>query len=67
MRRKGRLAAGCDADITVFSPDAISDRSTYACAVQGAAGIEHVLVGGTFVVTGGQLVETALPGQPVRR
>lgn len=67
MRRKGRLEAGCDADITVFSPDAISDRSTYASTVQAAAGIEHVLVGGTFVVTDGQLVETALPGQPVRR
>jgi len=67
MRLKGRLAAGCDADITVFSPDAISDRSTYASTVKAAAGIEYVMVSGTVVVADGQLVETALPGQPVRR
>ncbi len=67
MRAKGRLAVGCDADVTVFSPAAISDRSTYAATAQAAAGIEHVLVSGTFVVKDGQLVETALPGRPVRR
>jgi cytosine/adenosine deaminase-related metal-dependent hydrolase len=67
MRRKGRLGAGCDADITVFSPAAICDRSTYAATTQAAAGIEHVLVGGTFVVRDGQLAQDALPGRPVRR
>ncbi|HEY7147632.1 MAG TPA: amidohydrolase family protein [Streptosporangiaceae bacterium] len=67
MQRKGRISAGCDADITVFSLAGISDRATYASTVAAAAGIEHVLVGGTFVVRDGQLCAGALPGRPVRR
>ena len=66
MRRKGRLQAGSDADIVVFDPATISDRSSYADSTRPSAGIRHVLVNGTFVVRDAGLVPGALPGRPVR-
>jgi Amidohydrolase family len=67
MREKGRIASGCDADITIFDLATIGDRATYTASLQTARGIEHVLVGGDFVVRDGELVTGALPGKPVRR
>jgi len=66
MRRKGRLQAGCDADIVIFDPAVIADRASYADSTAVSAGITHVLVNGTFVVRDSDLVTTALPGRPVR-
>jgi N-acyl-D-aspartate/D-glutamate deacylase len=66
MRRKGRLAAGADADIVVFDPETISDQASYTASTRPSAGIRHVLVNGTFVVMDGQLVTGARPGRPVR-
>jgi len=66
MRRKGRLQAGSDADIVVFDPATISDRSSYADSIRPSAGIRHVLVNGTLVVRDTELVPSALPGRPVR-
>jgi N-acyl-D-aspartate/D-glutamate deacylase len=66
MRGKGRLQAGSDADIVVFDPATISDRSSYTDSTRPSAGIHHVLVNGTFVVKDAGLVPGALPGRPVR-
>ena len=66
MRRKGRVQPGCDADIVIFDPAAITDRATYQDSTRTSAGITHVLVNGIFVVRGAELVPTALPGRPVR-
>jgi dihydroorotase len=66
MKRKGRLQVGSDADITVFDPDTVLDRATFADPAQGSAGIPFVLVGGEFVVRDGELLEDAMPGTPVR-
>jgi dihydroorotase len=66
MRRKGRLRAGGDADITVFDPATVLDRATYENSHQPSAGIPHVLVEGTFVVRDGELVAGALPGRALR-
>jgi dihydroorotase len=67
MRRKGRLAEGMDADVTVFDPAQVIDRATFAEPAQASAGIPHVIVNGTFVVRDGKLIEDARPGRAIRR
>lgn len=51
LRRKGRLQIGADADITVFDPATVGDRSTIDDPAQESVGIEWVLVMGTAVRT----------------
>src|SRR5262245_11589656 len=65
MKSKGRLRVGADADITVFDPEHVIDRSTYEAPGRYSEGIRFVLVGGTFVVREGALKDGA-PGQPIR-
>lgn len=64
MRLKGRLQVGSDADITIFSPEEISDKADFK-RLQFSEGISHVLVNGVFVVKNGENVEDAFPGKPV--
>jgi N-acyl-D-aspartate/D-glutamate deacylase len=66
MRRKGRLAVGMDADVTVFDPARVIDRATFEKPAQFSEGIRHVIVGGTFVVRDEQLVPNVAPGRPIR-
>ncbi len=66
MARKGRVQVGSDADLTIFDPASVIDRATYDAPDQYSNGIIHVLVGGTFVVRDGVLVEEAEPGRPIR-
>lgn len=65
MKAKGRLSAGCDADLVVFDEHAISDTSTYLASTSLSAGIAHVLVNGIPVVRDSRLVEDAFPGRPI--
>jgi len=46
MATKGRLQMGADADITVFDPATIADRSSVEDPAVMSAGIDHVLVMG---------------------
>jgi cytosine/adenosine deaminase-related metal-dependent hydrolase len=66
MRRKGRLQAGCDADIVVFDPETVSDQATYTQSTRPSTGVRHVLVNGTPVVRNAAIVADALPGRPLR-
>ena len=66
MASKGRVGVGADADITVFDPETVIDRATFAEPAVPSAGIPHVLVDGVFVVRDGELVEGALPGRAIR-
>jgi len=65
MRSKGRLRVGADADITVFDPEHVIDRSTFEEPGRYSEGIRFVLVEGQFVVRDGALQDGA-PGQPIR-
>jgi dihydroorotase len=65
MRRKGRVQPGMDADLTLFDPDEILDQATYTVPARTSAGVVHVLVGGTFVVRDGVLVDGVYPGKPI--
>jgi len=66
MRGKGRLSVGADADITIFDPETVIDRATFAEPAVPSAGIPHVLVDGVFVVRDGELVQGAMPGRAIR-
>jgi imidazolonepropionase-like amidohydrolase len=63
--RKGRLREGMDADVTVFDPQTVIDRSTYEDAAIPSEGIPFVIVGGEVVVDRGALTG-ARPGMAVR-
>jgi len=59
---KGRVQEGADADIVVFDPQTVSDRSTYQHPMETSVGVRYLLVGGAVVVDQGKLVENAYPG-----
>ena len=66
MKQKGRLRVGADADIAIFDPATVIDRSTYREPALAPVGIQHVMVNGVSVVANGQAVEGVAPGKPVR-
>jgi N-acyl-D-aspartate/D-glutamate deacylase len=65
MARKGRIAPGADADLTIFDPARVIDRATYEDASIPSAGIPYVIVNGQVVVDKGE-VTSARPGKAVR-
>jgi len=66
MKNKGRIRIGADADLTVFDPEHVIDKSTYQDPAEYSEGIKHVLVKGIPVVQDGQLQYRITPGQPIR-
>ena len=66
MRQKGRLRVGADADITIFDPATVVDRSTYREPSLSPVGIQHVIVNGVSVVANGRAVDDIAPGKAVR-
>ena len=66
MRKKGRLRVGADADITIFDPATVVDRSTYREPSLSPVGIQYVIVNGVPVVANARAVEGVAPGKPVR-
>ena len=65
MAKKGRIQRGADADITVFDPNTVIDRSTVAQPEQFSAGIEWVLLGGQVVKTPQGVDTTIRAGKPI--
>jgi len=62
---RGILRAGMKADVTIFNPDTVRDLSTFVDPTHYSQGIEHVLVNGKAVVSGGKITAER-PGQPIR-
>lgn len=64
-RRKGRLQEGADADIVVFDPQTISDRSTFEKPMESSVGVHYLLVAGTVLIDDGKMVPNVFPGRAV--
>jgi N-acyl-D-aspartate/D-glutamate deacylase len=63
---RGLLRAGNFADVTIFDPEGVIDRATYADPFQYSAGIEYVIVNGQVVLERGKHTG-ARPGRCLRR
>ncbi|GIU97828.1 MAG: dihydroorotase [Actinomycetota bacterium] len=63
---RGELAEGAVADLVVFDPATVIDHATFTDPTAPPEGIEHVLVGGTFVVEAGEHRDDARPGAVLR-
>jgi N-acyl-D-aspartate/D-glutamate deacylase len=66
LRSKGRMQMGADADITIFDPQTVGDRSTVANPAQMASGVSYVLVAGQVVKEGDTVNKDVTPGTPIR-
>src|SRR5689334_8212343 len=62
---RGLLREGMYADITVFDPKTIGDRSTFEQPPQMSVGVKYVLVNGTMIVRDGKHTG-AKPGRALR-
>jgi N-acyl-D-amino-acid deacylase len=66
LRDRGMVREGMAADLVVFDPARVEDKSTYAKPHQYSVGFDYVLVNGKLVVDGGKLT-SARPGQTLRK
>jgi cytosine/adenosine deaminase-related metal-dependent hydrolase len=64
-RQKGRLQEGADADIVVFDPQTIADRSTFQSPMEPSVGVRYLVVGGTVLIDQGNLVPDVFPGRAI--
>lgn len=62
---RGILRPGMKADVTIFNPDTVRDVSTFVDPTHYSQGVEHVLVNGKAVVSGGKITSER-PGEPIR-
>ncbi len=66
LRDRGRVMAGCKADLVLFDPLTVADQSTFTEPRRFAAGIDEVLVNGRRVVAGREFRPQAA-GRVLRR
>lgn len=66
LKDRGVLREGMKADVVVFDPERVQDRSTYEDPHHFSEGVSHVIVNGTPVLRDGKMTG-ALPGRVLRR
>ncbi len=66
LRDRGLLRPGAFADLTLFDPNRVIDRATYAEPFRYSEGIEYVIVNGQVVLEKGKHTG-ARPGRALRR
>jgi len=66
LDKKGRVQVGCDADLTLFNPNTIIDKSTFLDPGLPPDGIPFVIVNGVLAVDNGTLTG-AQAGKVIRR
>jgi N-acyl-D-aspartate/D-glutamate deacylase len=66
MKDRGVIREGAAADILIFDPAKVVERSTYTDPHQLAGGMDYVLVNGQAVIADGKFT-SALPGKVLRR
>jgi len=66
LKDRGLIKEGMWADITIFDPNKIVDKATFANPHQYPEGIEYVIVNGKIVVEKGEHTKE-LPGKVLRR
>jgi N-acyl-D-amino-acid deacylase len=67
---KGWIGSGADADLVIFNPRTIEDTANYigiGSPDSKPIGIEHMIVNGVPVVSGGESLESRLPGKILRQ
>jgi len=62
-KKKGRLQEGADADVVVFDPQTIADKSTFEKPMEPSVGVHYLLVAGTVLIDNGKLVDGVFPGK----
>src|SRR5579864_121756 len=65
LKERGLLREKMAADVIVFSPENVHDRSTFERGRELATGMEHVIVNGELVLHSGQRTR-ALPGRALK-
>jgi len=55
---RGMIAEGKIADIVIFNPSTVKEKSTYLNPHERPEGIEYLLIGGSLVIERGELVDT---------
>ncbi len=65
LEKRGEISEGFFADIAIFDERTVADTATYHRAMSFPAGIKHVFVNGTTVVSDGTL-SNARPGRILR-
>ncbi len=69
IAERGRIQVGAVADITIFDPATVSDKSTYQPGESAlpSVGIPYVIVNGTTVVKDSKVLQGVYPGEAMRR
>jgi N-acyl-D-amino-acid deacylase len=61
---RGVIRKGAFADLVLFGPDELTDHATYEEPARLSTGVQHLIVNGRSVISGGRLTGQ-LPGRAV--